>query len=731
MKNSSLHTDKLELLAPAGTLDVFATAVEQGADAVYIGAPTLNARALARHFSYEEVASMIAYGHTHGVKVYLAMNSLVKDEEIPQVIELLSVLSALKPDALIIQDLGLYYLIKKYFPSLSVHASTLMAAHNSQAVCHFKGMGFKRVVLAREMSLSEIHEIHKQCDVELEVFVHGALCFSYSGLCLFSSSQGGKSSLRGRCVQPCRRRYTWKGKGKGPGSGYLFSMNDLESVDFIPQIKKAGITSIKIEGRMRSASYVGAVVKAYRMVVDAGDRCKDVMPEARSILSQAMGRKTTTGYFLNSQADDVLSPEHSGNIGVFLGKVKSVHKDSVTLALRGPVQTGDRIRVHQEKSGERHSFTLKGILKGKKGLDQCEAGETVSLMMPGVAAVRGDSIYKVDTKQRRKGDHRQQRIDPRKFQKQIKQVLGDKCIAKIPAQLGLQFVSDLKMIPAKAKRKKKVADKKIPSIWLKTDDLRTCLLRVPFNVDRKVLLLDEKTYGQLMRMKKPAKHLYSTLTWGLPPIILEDMLPFYRQAVAELVRKGFRAWQIGHISQLSLFPVLGNTDRKDSRKKGQRGITIGADYTLNMLNTPAFRYLKENGINWSQVSIESDKKTLVQITRNKKAMKVGMTVYGRPPLFTARSTPDFFRYGQPFSSPRGERFELQQRWGQTVALPEKPFSLLPLLTEQPLVDLDYVVIDLTGSHYGMKEFSYLFNQIQGKGKKVKQPSLFNYGGSLQ
>jgi putative protease len=726
-----MSTNKLELLAPAGTLDVFATAVEQGADAVYIGAPTLNARALARHFSYEEIAAMIAYGHTHGVKVYIAMNSLMKEEEIPEVIELLSVLSCLKPDALIIQDLGLYSLIRKYFPSLTVHASTLMAAHNSQAVCHFKGMGFKRVVLAREMTLSEIHEIHKQCDVELEVFVHGALCFSYSGLCLFSSFQGGKSGLRGRCVQPCRRRYTWKGKGGGPGSGYLFSMNDLESVDFIPEIKAAGITSVKIEGRMRSASYVGAVVKAYRMVIDAGDQCKDVMPEARSLLAQAMGRKTTGGYFLNSQADDILSPEHSGNIGVFLGKVKRVHRDTVTLALRGSVQTGDRIRLHQEKSGERHSFTLQGVLKGKKGLDQGNRGETVSLLLPGVEAISGDSIYKVDTRQRRKGEHRQQKIAPRTFQKQVKQALGDKRISKVIAQLGLHFVSDVKMIPVKAKKKRKVADKKIPPIWLKTDDLRTCLLRLPYNIERKLLLLDEKTYGQLMRMKKPAKHLYSSLIWGLPPIILEDMLPFYRQAVGELVGKGFRSWQIGHISQLSLFSSPGKTNRKESRKKGARDIIIGADYTLNMLNTPAFRYLKESGVKWSQVSIESDKKSLIQIIRNKKGMKVGVTVYGRPPLFTARPTPDFFRYGQIFYSPRGERFELQKRWGQTVALPEKPFSLLPVLSEKPLVDLDYVVIDLTGSHYGMKELSYLFKQIQGHGRKMKQTSLFNYGGTLQ
>ncbi|MBC8317675.1 MAG: U32 family peptidase [Desulfobulbaceae bacterium] len=730
MSDNTILTRKLELLAPAGTIDVFATAVEQGADAIYIGAPAVNARALARNFSYEEVAAMIDYGHKQGVKVYLAMNSLVKEEEIHQVIELLTVLSSLRPDALIIQDLGLYFLVKKYFPELPVHASTLMAAHNSQAVSHFKDMGFKRVVLAREMTLAEIQIMHTKCDVELEVFVHGALCFSYSGLCLFSSFQGGKSGLRGRCVQPCRRRYTWRGKGKGPGAGYLFSMNDLEALDLIPAIRKAGITSVKIEGRMRSASYVGAVVKAYRMVIDAGDQYQDVLPEARSILGQAMGRKTTSGYFVNAQSDGVLSPEHSGNIGVFLGKIKKLQGDTVTLVLRGSVQPGDRIRLHQEKSGDRHSFTLQSILSRKKSLDQGQPGEEVSFLLSKIEAMPGDSLYKVDVRQGRK-DECQHSINPSRFQKQVKQALTDKRISKITAQLGLQFVPENRISPPAGKRKGKVSEKKIPSIWLKTDDLRVCLLRLPFNVDRKLLLLDEKTYNQIMRIKKPARHLYSSLVWVLPPIILEDMLQFYREAVIALQGKGFRSWQIGHISQLSLFSLAGGRHGAEGKGRGRSSVSVSGDYTLNILNSSAFDYLKHVGVQWGQISIESDKKSMAQITRNKKGIKAGITVFGRPPLFTARQTPDFFRYGQTFISPRGEKFELQKRWGQTLVLPERPFSLLSFLSEQPLSDLDYVVIDITGSHYGMKELSNLYTQIQGRGKQVKQPSLFNYGGNLQ
>jgi putative protease len=294
----------------------------------------------------------------------------------------------------------------------------------------------------------------------------------------------------------------------------------------------------------------------------------------------------------------------------------------------------------------------------------------------------------------------------------------------------LQFVPEKRVSPKAASRKGKVSEKKIPPIWLKTDDLRVCLLRLPFNAERKLLVLDEKTFAQIMRMKKPARHLYSSLVWVLPPIILEDILPFYGEAVSVLQKKGFRSWQIGHISQLSFFPLLARKPEADGKAKGRTHVSVSGDYTLNVLNSPALDYLKYAGVQWGQVSIESDKNSLAQIVRNKKGIKAGMTVFGRPPLFTARPTPDFFRYGQTFMSPRGEKFELQKRWGQTLALPDKPFSLLSFLSEQPLSDLDYVVIDITGGHYGMKELSYLFNQIQGKGKKVKQPSLFNFGGSL-
>ena len=267
----------MELLAPAGNIENFHAAIGAGADAVYVGAPGFNARNLARDLRLEEIGAMIRLCHDRGKKLYVAANSILLEKDLPLVIETLALLETLGPDALIVQDLGLIHLVRRYFPRLKLHASTLMTAHNSQAVGFLAGLGCQRVVLARELTIKEIAAIRSRSEVELEVFIHGAMCFSYSGLCLFSSFLGGKSGLRGRCVQPCRRAYGTSGKGGKGGKGgsgtsggaYLFSMNDLDGLAAVPALRDIGITSLKIEGRLRSAHYVRNVVAAYRMVLDA------------------------------------------------------------------------------------------------------------------------------------------------------------------------------------------------------------------------------------------------------------------------------------------------------------------------------------------------------------------------------------------------------------------------------------------------------------------------------
>ena len=773
----------MELLAPAGTIEAFEAAVESGADAIYIGAPAFNARALARHFSLAEVAAMIDHAHRNRVKVYLAMNSLMKEEEISKAVEELAALEALKADALIIQDLGISYLARKFFPSLRLHASTLMGAHNSLNVRQFAELGFQRVVLAREMTLNEIGQIHKQCPVELEVFVHGALCFAYSGLCLFSSYLGGKSGLRGRCVQPCRRRYTWGGKGRGPGSpaGYLFSMNDLAGLELIPQLRQAGVSSLKIEGRMRSAQYVGSVVKAYRLALD-NPATPAVLAEAKELLEQAMGRKPSLGYFKKAQPADIIAPQHSGNIGLFLGKTEKVTANRAQMTLKEPLRIGDRLRIHQEGSGERQSFTLKGLWQGKLALDKAAAGSKVQLDLP-PGAQWGDSLYKVDSEEGRR-QAAKKGIQPGLFSKKVANLVDPRKLTQITHFLGISGnrsapvktrearpgrgqaqVHTRSQAQGQAQGRRGVPQTQLPlEWWLKIDDFESLKVQLPTPPSRLVITLSRQTYAQYARQQKRLTPYRRRLVWALPPVILEADLEFYREAIGQLRESGYHAWQIGHIGQRLLFaadvqtaPAVdgpGEESASAGRKRGRVGQTsperllLFGDYTLNVLNSMSVQALAGLGLSNVQSAIETDRQNLFDLLGHlaelsslpaqtklipcgcKNALPVGMTIYGLPPLFTARLASPFFKYEQPLVSPKGEVIVLKQCWGQTVAVADQPFSLLPYSTELAARGVAYGVVDLSHLRPRPDELAAAFRQSGQPGRGGSRLRTFNYTGTL-
>lgn len=729
------NKNKLELLAPAGTLEVFETAVNEGADAIYIGAPALNARALAKHFTMAEIAAMVSFAHKNDVKVYIAMNSLLKEEEIPQTVETLNTFETLRIDGLIIQDLGTYYLAKKYFPSLRLHASTLLCAHNSLAVQQLDRMGFSRVVLARESTIEEINQFHQSCPVELEVFVHGAMCFSYSGLCLFSSYLGGKSGLRGRCVQPCRRRYTWTGRGKGHRSGYLFSMNDLCAIDLIPQMQQAGVTSLKIEGRMRSAHYVGSVVRAYRKVIDGPTGDKNVFANARDILQEAMGRKETKGYFLNDQPQDILSPQHSGNIGLFLGKVISSKNERVSLVLKESVSVGDRLRIHLEKSGERKAFTVKNLFIQGKTVTVANKGKQVTLELP-TRATAGDSLYKVDTREQRYRPLNKQAIQPGRFKKKALDFSKSPKIEKIMNELEkLGQPKHIKGDTQSWKSKKRRGKASFPmDWWLKIDDLRVLQTQFYELPDRLLVHLSQETFSQYAKMRRMLTPFKRNMAWSLPAIIPENELLFYENAIRRLQQNGFMTWQIGHIGQLLFFEKEphGNkpSGEKSKRRHFTQSLTILGDYTLNVLNSLSICTLKEQGVNQLQASIETDKDNLQRFCKQKLKVRIGITAYGTPPLFTARIAASFFHYGRHFISPKGESYMLKKNGGLTVALPDKPFSLLPYLKELSAMGIQYAVVDLSNMKFKRGGVAGVMKRLTSapKGKRL---STFNYLGSLQ
>ena len=752
----------MELLAPAGTLDVFQTAVESGANAIYIGAPAANARALARPFTLEEIAAMTDYAHKRQVKLYVAMNSLIREEELPEIIRLLSVLEGIGVDALIIQDLGVYHLARRHFPSLRLHASTLMGAHNSLNVRQFAAMGFARVVLARELSIPEIAVAAASAPVETEVFVHGAMCFAYSGLCLFSSFLGGKSGLRGRCVQPCRRKYAWQGSG-AKGGGYLFSMNDLQGIDLIKELHQAGVRSLKIEGRMRSRQYVGAVVRAYRLVLDApGDAA--AREEAARLLAMAMGRKTTSGYFLPRSDENLITPQYSGNIGLFLGKLARCGKGRGELALREPLMVGDRIRIHNEQSGDRDSLTVKEIRLCGNSVEAAKAGETVGLVVP-EGARANDPVYKVDTLDSRQEAAKGAAISAKPYKGRIAKELERERIRRVVAQVcggeqGRAPVVERTFAPRPDKRRlapgyprgarlggeREKGEEPLPW-WLRIDDF-SILRQLPRHnrPARIVALLTRETARQLKRLPLAGDE-RRNLIWALPPVILESEVEFYRQTIADLLRQGFWEWQLSHIGQVRLLadamqPAAPAAEAADGepkpargRKKGhERGgrqprLILHGHYTLNVMNSEARKALSEAGLASVQVAIESDRGLVAEIGRQKGG-GLGFTVYGFPPLFTARPAPSFFHYDQRLVSPKGEGFVLKRSFEQTVAVPVQPFSLLDRRDDLKACGIDYLVVDLTLNLFKRGDLALLWRRLEG-GQHQERLSSFNYRGTLQ
>ncbi len=335
-----------ELLLPVGTRDMLESAINNGADAVYYGVPHWNARGRTEDFSFEDVEEMIRYARLRGVKTYLAMNILIFEREIQELPEFLERLIALKPDAFIIQDIGLARLIKAISPEQEIHASTQMTLASSEAVNLVKDIGFSRAVLARELSSKQIAQIKSLTDLELEVFIHGALCVSYSGQCLTSENFGGRSANRGQCAQSCRLPYRIFVDGKewkDPKARYLFSTRDLCALPKLEELREIGVESLKVEGRLKSPEYVAAVSHAYRKALEIlsekGYKANDAGNEAGLTaqdlepLEVLFSRGLNTGWLDGVNHQELVDGSFSNHHGEFIGTVVQVDRNGVIVEL--------------------------------------------------------------------------------------------------------------------------------------------------------------------------------------------------------------------------------------------------------------------------------------------------------------------------------------------------------------------------------------------------------------
>lgn len=316
-----------ELLVPAGGMRELFAAVENGADAVYLGGRLFNARKNAKNFSNEELEKTIRFAHARDVKIYLTINTLMYDSEILQALEYAKYLYEIGVDALIIQDLGFARLVKKQIQDFEIHLSTQASVYNLDGVLKAQEIGFSRVVLARENTLAQIKAITDSTDVEIEVFVHGAICICYSGQCQFSNNIGNRSGNRGECAQPCRMKFTAASK-----STHVLSPKDLSCIEYLKEIAEAGVSSIKIEGRMKSAEYVAVVCRLYRKYLDIYKEKGEykVSTEDMISLAQIFNRGNfTSGYFFGNQGEEFMSKKIAKHQGIYIGKAISKVSDTL------------------------------------------------------------------------------------------------------------------------------------------------------------------------------------------------------------------------------------------------------------------------------------------------------------------------------------------------------------------------------------------------------------------
>ena len=359
--------NEIELLAPVGSMDALKAAVQNGANAVYLGGKNFNARQYASNFDNDEIMEAIRYAHLRNVKVYITLNILLDEGELSHAIDYVRYLRKIGVDAIIVQDIGFASLIREIFPDMEVHASTQMTINNIYGIEHLKKMGFKRVVLAREVSIEEIKSISNKTNMELEVFIHGALCFSYSGQCLMSSFIGGRSGNRGRCAQPCRMPYTpidengqllldWD-------KLHLLSTRDLNTIEEINELLVAGVKSFKVEGRMKRPEYVATVISAYRKAIDFG--IESISDEEKKDIETIFNRGFTKGLTFGDFGRDFVNVDRPDNRGRIIGRITETTKNGIAIKFDEDLSPGDGIEWDTIDGSQDGIKLMKDYLSGQ------------------------------------------------------------------------------------------------------------------------------------------------------------------------------------------------------------------------------------------------------------------------------------------------------------------------------------------------------------------------------
>nr|WP_320119816.1 peptidase U32 family protein [uncultured Marinifilum sp.] len=563
---------KPELLLPVGNPEMFHAAIKGGADAVYLGLRQFNARGRASNFTTAQLQALLKLAKKHNIKVYLTLNIVIKNEELSDLLDTLFLIQKTDISAIIIQDWGVYHLVKKYFPKITIHASTQMANHNSLGAIYSQEKKFERVVMARELTLDELKQVKKKSDIELEIFMHGALCYSFSGMCLFSSFLGGSGANRGLCAQPCRRFYETGNEKK-----HIFSLKDNQAVDVLPELMKIGVESIKIEGRLKPAEFVYNVSKAYRKVIDNKD-----LKSAKEILAYDMGREKT-GYFLARNVNKAIT--ENTNTGILIGLVEKRTRESIIFSSNYELQLGNRIRFKQKNGEPQKAIKVKEFKTLSQGSYQIDAGNTI--------AQKGDQVYLAGINQEKFSSKFRDEGKP------INASMHRAEKAKIIKSLGV------KNIPQKEQ------------IYVRIDSL-AWLRKVHLNEMNYLILNLKKSEWEELKWDAPfLQKNANKIMIELPKFISEKDLDFYQQICKTAMRKGYQNFMLSHISQKLLLP-----------KKAR----IACNENVYLFNDAAVAHLRGEKINLYTHPQEND---LENLLRGNDRFGI-VPVYFYPQLFYSR-----------------------------------------------------------------------------------------------
>ena len=715
----------IELLAPAGSPEALDAAVGEGADAVYLGLKTFNARLRSANFTYARFEAALRAFRRMGKRIYVTVNTVFEQREADRMYQLLRYLSAMGPDALIVQDLGVLAMARSQFPGLKLHASTQMNIASGRGCNALSRHGVSRVVLARELSLGELRSIRAETNVELEVFVHGALCVGASGLCLFSSFLGGKSANRGMCTQACRRLYHRGGTASDNlESGYYFSPSDLQLLEHLPALAEAGINAVKIEGRMKSAEYVGAVVSAYRLVLDAiaesggdgyDDRIRRGIEKGRGILRGDFARGKTAFYFGTDfpggtgDGVDWLNPVQDGGTGISLGALRRVQgRDGERRGLvdgdgsaNPPPTVGDSIRLHKSDDSARVSHKLQHVEAVKNGYwlsipDGFDLGDRVYLIQTRGLAKRYRAVTPADAKGSRGPGH-------------------DK--APVPlVVVGAKHTggSSQKNREPKKSRPGAAFPEGLYVAVSRTEDLYVVQSSRPARV---ILDLNRRTARRLLEGAEPLPFKPADIILSLDPYFPQAEAETLADAIPELVDSGYRQFMANNPGHFPLF--------KDLRPE----VRIIAGPWLYMFNTWALSFLASLGVEGFVSPLENNRqnldRTLGPDCRQSLRDRIFVPVFAWPPLFHIRANLGRQYDFKVFSDSRDENFLLANGDRGSRVFPAKPFSITDKISFLQDSGFRRFIVDLGGLPLKKNDYRDLMRAI-GKGAPLPRMSRFNW-----